>query len=178
MTWKHLHITGPLCGESTGHQWIPQVSHRWIQLTTEVLRISQGFVFSQIIINWGVLSAEWWIKTYDKCLQKHYIILNGQIHKNQKGCNNCPFHKTKCLCILVVKTALYDNLKSMYWRRYLYITFKLYSSYLLRFLNSKFGNSHDSNSVRYSLWNGFILQFGYNPLVCNLSSYNAACYYF
>ena len=27
-TWEHFHVTGPLWGESTGHQWIPLTKHQ------------------------------------------------------------------------------------------------------------------------------------------------------
>ena len=59
--WNHFRLTGPLCGEFTGHRWIPST------------KASDAELFSNLCLNKGLgkHSWGWWFETPSRPLRRH-----------------------------------------------------------------------------------------------------------
>ena len=60
--WKHSRVTGPLCGEFTGHRWIPH---------TPVTRIFDVFFDLGLNVRLNKQSWGWWFETPSRPLWGH-----------------------------------------------------------------------------------------------------------
>ena len=61
--WKHFRVAGPLCGDTTGHRWIPLIKP-----------VTRSFdVFSDLCLNWRLSKQSWrrLFKTRSRSLWRH-----------------------------------------------------------------------------------------------------------
>ena len=75
--WKHYYVTDPLCGEFTGHRWIPRTKASDAKLWC--------FLWSAPGLNkrLGKQSRGWWFETPSRILWRHCIELHyvsGNMH--------------------------------------------------------------------------------------------------
>ena len=118
-------VTGPLCGEFTGHQWIP--------VTKPVTRSFDVCFDPQLHKQLNKQSWDWWFKTPSRLLWRHCTVVPIIC------CCDCHTYMNASLCRLVVMVrSINKTISCITWS-----------------VPLKLGQCHrDCKSGRHILWHG------------------------